>query len=586
VNEYQAPLADMRFLLREWDAGDAAGAAPVPEVADAVLEAAARFAAGVLRPLNRRGDEEGCVLDDGKVRTPHGFAPAFRAYADGGWAALAGDPTYGGQGLPHRVRILVDEMWCAANLSFASYTLLLQGAFRAIHAHGDEAQKRLYLPRIAAGEWAASMCLTEDRAGTDLGLLRTRAEPDAGGTYRVTGSKIFITAGEHDLAANIVHLVLARLPGAPAGTRGISLFVVPARLPDAQGRAGARNRIACRALEAKMGQNASATCALEFDGATGWLLGRPHVGLAAMFSMLNTIRLSAGMQGLGIAEAACQQSLAYARQRRQGRAPGAPHGDEAADAIGAHPDVKRMLLTQRANIEGMRALAQWVASAFDASESHPDPATRAAALERVSLMTPVVKALFTDLGFECANLGLQVYGGHGYMRANGMEQYVRDIRVAQIYDGTNAIQGLDLVRRKLAAEGLARRFFDPLDAVLSRARAELRLAELAEPLAAARDRLRRTTDWIVAASRDDPAAAAGVATEYLRQFGLVALGAMWASMATAALPRLAGDSAGFYRAKLFTARFFMARLLPQEEALAKIVLAPRQALADFDPDAL
>lgn len=585
---YKAPLRDMQFVLHELHEFDR-----VQELlgyeefsaddVDSILDGAAKLSEGVLRPINRAGDEEGCTLADGVVRTPHGFRDAYRAYAEGGWASLACDPKFGGQGLPHTVRVLVEETICSANLPFASYTMLIQGAYGLLHANASDCLKQLYLPQLVAGKWTATMCLTEAHSGTDLGLVRTRAVPEMDGSYRIIGTKTFISAGEHDLAENIVHLVLARLPDAPAGSKGISLFVVPKVLLNAEGRLATRNRVSCVSIENKMGQRACTTCVLNFEDAVGWLVGEPHRGLHAMFSMMNTARLGAGIQGLGIAEAAYQGAVHYARERLQGRSlSGAIYPDQPADPIIVHPDVRRMLLTMRAYVEGMRALGQWVAQEFDRRERHPDPGIRAAADEFVALMTPVVKALFSDLGSECANLGVQVYGGHGYICDNGMEQYVRDVRVAQIYDGTNGIQALDLVRRKLGAGQLVHRFYEPVQAFLQAHGAAANLAEFVQPLADAFARLQEVTAWIILATRSDPEEAAAVATEYLRLFGLVALAFMWSKMAAVALPRVNGPDAEFYRAKLGTARFFLQRLLPQGEALAKVVVAGGGSLRAFD----
>ncbi len=579
---YQAPLRDMRFVLQELYGLDALQALPGldelgADLADPVLEAAATFAEEVLQPLNRPGDEQGCRFEAGAVTTPKGFPAAYRAYAEAGWTALTCDPAHGGQGLPHALAVLVDEMACAANLSFALYPGLSLGAYEALAAHGSADLKATYLPRLAAGAWTGTMCLTEPQAGTDLGLVRTRAVPAADGSYRITGTKIFISAGEHDLAPDILHLVLARLPDAPPGSRGLSLFLVPKR------RDGAPNGVVCGALEHKMGMKASATCVLNFDEATGWLVGAPHQGLAAMFTMMNTERLAVGIQGLGIAEAAYQGAVAYARDRLQGRSPtGARHPDKAADPILVHPDVRRMLLTQRAYVEGMRALGQGVARALDRRTRHPDPAERAAADDLVRLMTPVVKALFTDLGCECAQIGVQVFGGHGYIREHGMEQLVRDVRITQLYEGTNGVQAMDLVGRKLRDQGgrLPARFFGPADAFLEAHGVDPGLAFVVRPLAAALDRLKAVTAWL----RDQADAETGAAgaVEYLRLFGVVALADQWARMAAAALPKAGGDDGGFYRAKLDTARFFMTRLLPQHEALAQAILAGGDTIRDFD----
>ncbi len=417
---------------------------------DHILEEAAKVAEEVLLPINASGDEAGCVLENGVVRTPKGFKEAYDTFRLGGWTALSADPRYGGQGLPESLNKLVEEMSCSANLAFGLYPGLTHGAYQAIADHARDELKDAYLPKMVDGTWSGTMCLTEAHCGTDLGMLRTRAVPEADGSYRVSGSKIFISAGEHDLTENIIHLVLARLPDAPPGTRGISLFLVPKFIPTTDGRPGARNGVVCTALEHKMGIKASSTCQLTFEDATGWLIGEPNKGLACMFTMMNSERLSVGIQGLGAAETSYQSAVAYARERIQGRSlSGAKASDKAADPIIVHPDVRRMLLTIRAYAEGCRALGGWVARELDELERSDDPDVRKRAEDFTALMTPIVKALFTDLGFEATNIGMQVYGGHGYIRANGMEQLVRDARISMIYEGTNGVQALDLVGRKL-----------------------------------------------------------------------------------------------------------------------------------------
>ena len=587
---YAAPLSDMRFVLHELAGSERLRALPGceelgPELVDPVLEEAARFCTEVLLPLNRSGDEEGCRLENGVVRTPKGFREAYRAYREGGWTALGAAPDYGGQGLPKSVGVLVEEMICSANLSFGTYPGLTHGASMALERHGTPEQKALYLPKLVSGEWTGTMCLTEPQCGTDLGLIRTRAVPAEDGSFRITGSKIFISAGEHDLSENIVHLVLARLPDAPPGTRGISLFVVPKFLPTEDGRPGARNGVACTALEHKMGIRASATCAMAFDGARGWLVGRPHRGLSAMFTMMNEARLAVGVQGLGIAEIAYQNAVAYARERLQGRAlDGMKAPDKPADPILVHPDVRRMLLTMRAMTEGCRALAALTALEHDVSLRHPDAETRQAADDFVQLMTPIVKALFTDTGFEAASLGMQVWGGHGYIRENGMEQFLRDIRIAQIYEGTNGIQALDLVGRKLGAHGgrYLRRFFHPVLAFLEARSDDPAMEEFVLPLSRAFGRLQQVTAEVARRGLSDPFEAGAAASEYLRLFGLTALAWAWARMAEIALAKQAADETGFYRAKLATARFFMQRILPETGALAAKVLAGGATLRAFE----
>ena len=588
---YAPPLRDMRFVYHELMGCDALTGLPgleefTPDLVDPILEEAGKLCTEVLAPLNRSGDEEGCRLENGVVRTPAGFREAYETFRDGGWTAISCDPAYGGQGVPAALDVLVVEMLCSANLSFGIYPGLSHGAYLAISGHGSDELKQRYLPKLVDGTWSGTMCLTEPHCGTDLGLLRTRAVPQADGSYSITGTKIFISAGEHDLTENIVHLVLARLPDAPAGSRGISLFLVPKFLPDAAGNPGARNGARCTGLEHKMGIKASATCVMNFDAAQGWLVGTPNRGLQAMFTMMNSERLAVGVQGLGLAEASYQGAVAYARERLQGRSlSGTKAPDKPADPIIVHPDIRRMLLTQRATIEGCRALAVWVARALDQQTHHADPAVREEAEDFVSLMTPVVKALLTDLGFEATNLGMQVLGGHGYIREQGMEQYVRDARIAQIYEGTNGVQALDLVGRKLGAHGgrYLRRFFHPVAGYLESRADNAAMAPFTGPLAKAFGRLQQATVHVAQKGLADPEEAGAAASDYLRLLGLTALAYLWAQMAETAMARAeGGDPDGFYAAKIATARFFMERVLPQTGALLSQILAGGATMMAFD----
>src|SRR5688500_11917153 len=432
---YKAPLDDIRFLLEDvLDVGQLAAlpgyADATPDVLAAVIAEAAKLSEEVLQPLNQTGDAEGCHYEHGVVRTPRGFREGYDAYRAGGWPAMVAPPDHGGQGLPHIAGVVLDELLCSSNLSFSMYPLLAHGAVGALEQWGDDELKRRFLPRLVDGSWTATMCLTEPHAGTDLGMIRTRAIPAGDGAYLVTGTKIFISAGEHDLTDNIIHLVLARLPDAPAGTKGISLFLVPKHLPTEEGAAGSPNGVTCGSIEHKMGIKANATCVMNFENARGWLVGDAHKGMRAMFTMMNGARLGVGMQGLGLAEVSYQNAVAYARERLQGRAiTGAKAPDKPADPIIVHPDVRKNLLTMRAYNEGARALACWVGMNIDIFEKHPDPQVRREADDLVALMTPIVKAFFTDYGFEATNLGMQMYGGHGYIREYGMEQFVRDARI-------------------------------------------------------------------------------------------------------------------------------------------------------------
>jgi alkylation response protein AidB-like acyl-CoA dehydrogenase len=578
MQTYTAPLRDMRFVMHELHDSASLSKLPgleemTPELYDTVIEEAAKFISAVLLPLNASGDAEGCHYEDGVVHTPKGFREAYQAFIAGGWGSLSSDPAYGGQGLPESVSKLVEEMICAGNLAFGLYPGLSHGAYLALKSHGSEQLKTLYLPKLVDGTWAGTMCLTEPHCGTDLGLLRTRAEPQPDGSYRLTGSKIFISAGEHDLTENIVHLVLARMPDAPKGIKGISLFVVPKFVPTADGKIGARNGVRCAGIEHKMGIKASATCQINFDAASGWLVGEPHKGMRAMFVMMNSERLSVGTQGLGIGEIAYQSAVAYARDRLQGRSLAGPkYPGKAADPIIVHPDVRRMLMTMRAYNEGCRALGVWVANALDRMERLPDSPERAEAEDFVALMTPVVKALFTDLGYESANLGVQTYGGHGFIVDHGMEQFVRDARIAMIYEGTNGVQALDLVGRKLPANmgRSLRRFFHPVAQFIESQGQDPEIGALVQPFARAFGALQLATGFIAQKAFADPEEAGAAATDYLRMLGLVALGFMWVRMAKVAadkLPTATGEDAAFYQAKRKTAAFFIDRVLPQAGAL-------------------
>ncbi|MFY9352477.1 MAG: acyl-CoA dehydrogenase [Sphingobium sp.] len=569
MQDYLPPIDDYRFLMQEVLGFDAAMADLGQEVdsdlAVAVLEEAGKFCAERLAPLNREGDEQGSRLEGGVVTTPPGFADAYRAFVAAGWPALAGDPAHGGQGLPFLLQLWLDEMLSAANLSFGLFPGLTRGAAEAIAAHASEALKAAYLPKLVSGEWTGAMALTESSAGTDLALLKTKAEP-AGDGYAVTGQKIFISSGDHDMADNIVHLVLARLPDAPPGVKGISLFLVPKFLPD-----GARNAMSVGALEKKMGIHAQPTCVMNYDGAIGWLVGEPHRGLAAMFTMMNAERLMVGIQGLGLAGAAYQQASAYAKDRLQGRS---ADGARGPVPIIDHADVRRMLLTVRAFVEGARALAGWTALQMDRAHGHADAGERAKADALVALLTPVVKAGFTDFGFESAVMAQQVLGGHGYIREWGLEQYVRDARIAQIYEGTNGVQAMDLVGRKLPMAGgaVVEGLFALIAADLAAA-GDLAIArQTSEALAA----LRRVTEALKGAGTD---AAGAAAVDYLRCFALVAMGWMWTRMAAAP-----GDTP-LHESKRALAAFYGARMLPQCHALAAAIEAGEGAIMALEAEA-
>lgn len=593
---YKAPLREMRFVMNELFDGGTLHTLPTyedmtPDVLDAVLEEAAKVCEEVLYPLNRSGDEEGCFLENGMVRTPSGFKEAYKTFCEGGWASLSCSPEYGGQGMPKLLGSLVEEMMCSANLSFGMYPGLTHGAYIALEAFGMPEQKELYLSKLTSGEWSGTMCLTEPQCGTDLGMIRTRAEPVGDGSHKITGTKIFISAGEHDLTENIVHLVLAKLPSAPEGTRGISMFVVPKFLPDSAGKPGQRNGVVCGSIEHKMGIKASSTCVMNFDDAIGWLVGEPHKGMKAMFTMMNTERIAVGVQGLGLGEASYQGAVEYARDRLQGRSlTGTKQPNEAADPILVHPDIRKMLLTQRATMEGSRALIAWISHALDLSTTHPDPEVRQEAEDLVALMTPIVKAFITDLGSEATNLGVQVYGGHGYVREWGMEQYVRDARIAQIYEGANGIQALDLVGRKMPAfmGRYLRRFFHPVSAYIAEKGEDETMEEFVMPLAKSFTRLQQATGFVAQkglANRDEAGAAA---SDFLRLFGLTALAYLWCRSVDVSREKLQKTDCQektFYEAKVATARFFMQRVLPQTGALFSGIMSGAGSLMNFPDDA-
>ncbi|QQG36486.1 MAG: acyl-CoA dehydrogenase C-terminal domain-containing protein [Micavibrio aeruginosavorus] len=593
---YKAPLENIHFVLHEVLDVAQVAALPgyeeaTPDLIDQIIEEGAKVCEEVLFPLNQSGDAEGCLYENGVVRTPKGFKEAYRLFCEGGWPGLVADPQYGGMGMPHVVNCVLQELICSANMSFGMYPGLSEGAYRALYLHGSQEQKDLYLPKLTTGEWSGTMCLTEPHCGTDLGLIKTKALPNDDGSCNITGTKIFISAGEHDLADNIVHLVLAKLPDAPEGSRGISLFVVPKFLPRQEGgqvKPGARNGVSCGSIEHKMGIKASATCVMNFDNAQGWLVGEPHKGLKAMFTMMNAARLGVAMQGLGIAEVAMQNGLNYAKERLQMRAlDGAKAPDKAADPIIVHPDVRRMLLTSKAFTEGARALSYWVGIELDRAHKHPDPAIRQEADDLVALMTPIIKAYQTDMGFEAASLAMQIHGGHGYIWDYGVEQYARDARIAMIYEGTNGIQALDLVGRKMGQSygRLLRRFFHPVGAFIETHQNNLQMQEFIFPLAKAVAKLQQLTASVAMKGLKDSTEAGAASADYLRMFALVALGYMWAQMALVAQEKIsagAGGRVGFYDSKLKTARFYFARMLPETEAHFRKAMAGAESLMELE----
>lgn len=593
---YKTPLENIRFVLHEVLDADQLSRLPgyeeaTPDLIDQIIEEGAKICEEVLFPLNQSGDAEGCHYENGVVRTPKGFKEAYNTFREGGWTGLGSDPQYGGMGMPHMVNCVLQEMICSANMSFGMYPGLSEGAYRAIHMHGTQALKDTYLPKIVSGEWSGTMCLTEPHCGTDLGLIKSRAVPSGDGSYKISGTKIFISAGEHDLTDNIIHLVLAKLPDAPEGSRGISLFVVPKFLPKDEGgqiKPGARNGVMCGSIEHKMGIKASSTCVMNFDNAQGWLVGEPHKGLRAMFTMMNAARLGVAMQGLGIAEVAMQNGLNYAKDRLQMRAlDGAKAPEKPADPIIVHPDVRRMLLTAKAFTEGARALSYWVGYHLDLADKHPDPGARQAADDLVALMTPIIKAYQTDMGFEVASTAMQIHGGHGYIWDYGVEQYTRDARIAMIYEGTNGVQALDLVGRKMG-EGygrLLRRFFHPVTAFIEQNQNDPQMGEFIFPLAKSVAKLQQLTASVAMKGLKDPNEAGAASSDYLRMFALVAVGYMWALMAKTAFEKRAAGTNGrdeFYDSKIKTARFYFARMLPDTEAHFRKAMAGAESLMELE----
>ena len=580
---YKAPVEDVQFLLNDVFHIDRYANLPgfsdaSPDVVEAVLVEAAKFCEQVLTPLNRVGDTEGCKRQsDGSVITPKGFKDAFKQLVEGGWMGISAPVEFGGQGLPMILTQLVNEFLCSANMAFAMYPGLTQGAIAALIAHGSDEQKAAYLPKMIAGEWTGTMNLTEPHCGTDLGLLRAKAVKQADGSYKISGTKIFISAGEHDLAVNIIHLVLARIEGAPEGTKGISLFVVPKVLSKPDGSLGARNALSCGSLEEKMGIHGNATCVMNYDGATGWLLGEENRGLPAMFTMMNEARLGVGVQGLAQSEVAYQNAVAYAKERLQGRAlTGAKFKDKPADPIIVHPDVRRTLMTIKSFNEAARALVMWSAIASDLHHRSEDDKTRQAADDQMGLLTPVIKGVLTDTGFSNTVMAQQLFGGHGYIVEHGMEQFVRDARIAMLYEGANGIQALDLVGRKLPKDGgrALQAFFAEVQGFIKDHSADAAMKAYVEPLGKAIGHLQQATMWFMANAMGKPDNAGAGSTDYMHMFGLCALGYMWARMVAAAGEKLKAGANGAterMNAKLVTGRFFMERLLPETAAqLARI----------------
>ncbi len=599
--QYTAPLRDIQFVMHELlDVGATfkdlpAQAEVTRELIDQVVEEGGKFCAEVLFPLNQVGDREGCVLDKitHEVKTPSGFKDAFRQFAEGGWSALSCDPEYGGQGLPHVVQTAFQEMMNSANQAWAMYPGLTHGAYGALIKHGTDEQKKTYLPKFVSGAWTGTMCLTEPHCGTDLGLMRTKAEALPDGTYKITGNKIFISAGEHDMTDNIVHLVLARLTDAPPGIKGVSLFIVPKFLVNQDGTLGARNGIYCGGLEHKMGIHGNSTAQIVIDGAIGTLVGQANKGMQGMFVMMNTARLGVGNQSLGLTEVAYQNALAYAKDRIQMRSLSGPKAkDKPADPIIVHPDVRKMLLTAKAYAEGGRALATYCAVLLDKEHSHPDEKVRKDSGEMLSLLTPIVKAFLTDNGHIATNACMQVFGGHGFIKEWGMEQFVRDNRINMIYEGTNTIQSLDLLGRKVLGNNGATltKFGKLIGKLVEEEGVNEKMAEFITPIAILGEQMTKFTTELGFKAFQNPDEVGAAAVDYLRVAGHLVFGYFWARMAQTALQQIekqsatggAGNTDQFYLAKLQTARFYFAKLFPETATLMRTARAGSKVLMDTD----
>ena len=594
MGQYIAPLRDMQFVLHEL-LGVEAELKQLPkhaeidaEIINQVLEEGGKFTSEVLFPLNHSGDREGCHLNKEThvVTTPKGFKEAYKQYVEAGWPSLACDPDHGGQGLPMIINNSFYEMLNSSNQAWSMYPGLSHGAYECLHAHGTPEQKSVYLPKLVTGEWTGTMCLTEPHCGTDLGMLRSKAEPQADGSYKISGGKIFISAGEHDMAENILHLVLARLPDAPVGTKGISLFLVPKFIPNADGSVGARNAVTCGAIEEKMGIHGNSTCQINLDSATGWLIGQPNKGLNAMFVMMNAARLGVGMQSLGLTEVAYQNAVIYAKDRIQMRSltgPKAP--DKPADPIIVHPDVRRMLLTARAYAEGARAFCSYVALQIDKELNHPEEEVRKDAADQVALLTPIIKAFITDNAWTATSEAMQVFGGHGFIAEWGMEQYVRDSRINMIYEGTNTIQSLDLLGRKILTDNGAklRKFGAQVQAFVEENGTDEDMSEFITPLADLGDKVTKLTMEIGMKAFQNPDEVGAAAVPYLRVVGHLVYSYFFARMAKIALAKQdSGDK--FYTTKLATARFYFARLLPETAMLIRQARAGSKSLMELDAD--
>jgi len=591
---YKAPVDDALFLLNDVFHLDHYGNLPgfsdaSPDVVEAVLREAAKFSEEVLAPLNRVGDKEGCKrAPDGSVATPKGFKDAYNQIVEGGWTGISVPSEFGGQGLPATLTEIVNEFFCSANMAFAMYPGLTQGAIAALLVHASAELKTKYLPKMVEGVWTGTMNLTEPHCGTDLGLLRSKAVKQPDGSYKISGTKIFISAGEHDLSENIIHLVLARIEGAPAGTKGISLFVVPKILVKDDGSLGSRNAVSCGSIEEKMGIHGNSTCVMNYDGAIGWLIGEEHRGLNAMFTMMNEARLGVGVQGLALSEVAYQNAVAYAKERLQGRSiSGVKFPDKAADPIIVHPDVRRALMSIRAFNEAGRALVMWTALKSDVAHRSDDEKERQSADDHMGLLTPIIKGVLTDGGFANAVMAQQIFGGHGYIAEHGMEQFVRDARIAQIYEGANGIQALDLVGRKLGKDGgrAIMAFFNEVQTYLKERANSDEMNVYLKPLGQSLAHLQEASMWFMQNAMAKPDNAGAGSYDYMHLFGLVALGYMWCRIAEAVLVKKGNASAQRMTAKLVTARFFMERMLPETATRLARIQAGAASTMELPADA-
>ncbi len=590
MQTYKAPLNDMKFILEDFlNSGTSNFLLKESELEiedfNFILEEASKFCEEILLPLNQSGDKEGCTFDNGIVTTPQGFKDAYKKFVENGWQSAALDKKYGGQGLPYIFNVFFDEMITSSNMGFGNYPGLTGNAFEAINKSASEELKKLYLPKMATGEWTGTMNLTEPQCGTDLGLSKAMASPQKDGSYKLTGTKIFITGGEQDLSENIIHLVLARTPGAPKGIKGISLFLVPKVIPNRDGLLGERNSLACGSIEDKMGIKSSSTCVMHYNDAKSWIVGDLHKGMKAMFIMMNGARLMVGVQGLGMSEVSYQSALYYAKERLQGRSLSGPKNPEiAADPIIVHPDVRKNLLKMKALNEGIRGLISFTALQVDVAKVENDKYKRQRADDWVALMTPVIKAFSTDVGSESANLAVQIYGGHGFIKDHGVEQFVRDARIAQLYEGTNGIQALDFVGRKLPMHNgrLLKSFFHLVKEYIEENAFNYNLKENMPHLMKSFGRLQQTTNFLASKGLYDPEEGAGPSTDYLKMFALTSLGYIWVRYIDIANKKMNDDPKGFYKAKIATGEYFLKKVLPETGSLMSSILSGAKSYTKYE----